>query len=88
MITADQARAEAISNKTALVVDKNKQLLECLNSLIKEAVAHGEFEITGVFIGHKVKQGVAQYLTDQGYTVKELTTGNTFSISWFLTSKK
>lgn len=63
-------------------------LLTGLQTKMAIAAAKGEFKVTDVFIEHKIKDRFRIYLESKGYIVREQKLGNTFTISWDLTSKK
>lgn len=82
MISAHDA-----AKKSAEAIVKNTEeicalCLAQIDSWINKAAEIGETSISDIFIGHKKKAAVVNYLQNKGYKVTELKMGNTFKISW------
>lgn len=63
------------------LLQQNGPLLLDIEAKLEAAASKGETEIYDIFINHKVKYKIVDYLKSLGYQCFEAKLGNTFTIS-------
>lgn len=58
------------------------KILEYIACSIQECASSGEYKTQPIFINHKIKKCISNYIRTFGYSVIEQNVGNTFVISW------
>lgn len=79
---------EAYQAAQTKLVTQNKAILDDIESRLNSAARDGLTEIYEVYISHRIKYQITDYLKSKGYQCFEAKMGNTFTISCNFNYKK